>query len=88
MDQPVQEAEVVSQSPVPTPKPDVKTLTFPEAIIAVIDGKNITKLEWNDKKVIAYLGTNGYLMINLPNEVASWKLRDADLKGVDYVVVE
>ena len=86
MDQPI-EGEIISQSPVPQPDPTVKTLTFPEAIVEIIDGKNITKLEWNDIGVIAYLGTNGYLMINLPNEVAAWKLRDADLKGVDYIVV-
>ena len=89
MDQPIQEAEIVSQSPLPQVNLEsIPKLTFPEAIKAVIDGKKITKLEWNDKSITGFLGTDGHLKINLPDKLNDWILSDGDLNGTDYIVVE
>jgi hypothetical protein len=80
------EGEIVNTSP--TPRKQVKTLSFPEAIAAVIDGKKVTKLEWNDASIYGFLGIDGYLKINLPAKLDNWLLRDGDLNGTDYIIVE
>ena len=85
----VQEGEIISASPKPQPQSSqAKTFTFPEAIAAVIDGKRITKLEWNDNSIYGFLGTDGYLKINLPEKLSDWTLRDADMKGLDWIILE
>jgi hypothetical protein len=86
MDNQVQEAEVISHSPRIQSKPVY--LTFPEAIKAVILGKRINKLEWNDKSIYGFLGTDGHLKINLPEKLSDWILNDGDLNGIDWIVLE
>ena len=85
--QPVNSAPTNGQqmSPVPTKKAD--TLSFPDAMREVINGKKITKLEWGDEKIYGFLAEDGYLKINLPNKLDNWLLRDGDLCGIDYIVV-
>jgi len=80
------EGEILSHSPVPKAQP--RLLTFPEAIAAVIDGKRITKFEWNDKSIYGFLGTDGHLKINLPTKLSDWILSDGDLNGLDWGVLE
>jgi hypothetical protein len=85
--QPV-EMEAESMVTSPLPKKEVKTLSFPEAIVEIIDGRRITKLEWNDVNIYGFLGTDGHLKINLTDKLADWILSDGDLKGIDYVVLK
>ena len=68
----------------PTPN---KTMSFPEAIKAIIDGKKITKLEWNDPEVFGVL-RDGLLMLYGPDEEwHKWIISDGDLTGEDWVTV-
>lgn len=78
--------EIVTQSPVPQKKQS--TLSFPDALVDVIDGRKITKLEWNDTSIFGFLGTDGHLKLNLPDKLSDWILSEADLKGVDWIVLE
>ena len=80
--------QAIATSPVPQKVEVVKYLTFPEAIVAVIDGKRITKVEWNDRSIYGFLGTDGHLKINLPNKLSDWILSDGDLNGLDWIVLE
>ena len=63
-------------------------MTFPEAMQAIIDGKRITKLEWDDDKIVVYL--DEHLKITLPEN--SYKpsdliLSDGDIFGNDWRIV-
>jgi hypothetical protein len=85
----------MSVSPLPVRRSD---MDFYEALKQINDGKCVTKLEWNDEGVYALLH-NGHLVIHhnqsqlCPNPCTdhpyhTWILRDADMAGEDYVIVE
>ena len=80
-------------SPVPVKTPTKgpehqEGMSFPDAIRRVIDGECVTKAEWNDPRI--YLRLNGeYLVIRKANGTESRIiLRDGDLLGTDWRVVE
>lgn len=64
-----------------------KTYTFPEAMKKVIEGKKVSRLEWNDESVVIFLDGE-YLSIQYgtktPNKLY---IRDGDLLGTDWIVV-
>ena len=76
---------IQATSPVIT-KPVVKKLTFPEAIKEVINGKKITKEEWEDKESYGML-KDGFLMIHLKEIFHKWVVNDGDLLGEDWIVI-
>ncbi len=53
-----------------------------------MNGKKITKLEWNDKNIYGFLATDENLKINLPTKLCDWVISKADLIGTDWVVLE
>lgn len=61
--------------------------TFPEAIKAVIDGKKITKQEWDDPEYYGLL--NGeFLMLHKPyGTFHQWIVSYGDLTGDDWYVI-
>lgn len=83
------EGEILDSSPLPqkTDEATVITLDFPNAMQAIIDGKKITKLEWNNPEIIALM-REGYLEIFMDNQFQTWTIRDADLLGEDYIIVQ
>ena len=75
----------VGLTPSLTARPkEEKTMSFPEAIIKVIEGEMITKLEWNDMDAYGVL-KDGRLKIVLKGKEFDWILSDGDLMGLDYV---
>jgi len=62
----------------------VPTLTFPDAMQSVIDGKRITKQEWDNPGHYAEL-RNGLLMIYLDTGWHKWIVSDGDMMGTDWV---
>lgn len=83
----------MSTSPVPIRTPTKRTKTgegmsFPDALRHVIEGKRITKEEWNDPRI--YLELKGeYFMIHKANgSEHTITLRDGDLLGLDWQVLE
>lgn len=71
------------------------TVSFPEAIQAIIDGHHITKLEWDDPKCYGTL-RRGFLMLSLhhpetedPGEYQwhQWIITDGDLAGTDWIIL-
>lgn len=60
---------------------------FPDAIRAVIDGKSITKQEWDDPTVYGKV-LDGKLKIFLDDKRwHPWILNDGDLTGDDWIVL-
>jgi hypothetical protein len=74
----------MSTSPIPVRT--IMALTFPEAMQAVIDGKHISKLEWENKDHFAEL-RNGSLMIHLANGWHTWTVSEGDMMGTDWVTL-
>lgn len=71
----------------PTPKKTKKKqLTFPEAIIELLTGKSITKLEWGDKEYHALL-KDERLTLHKPEGYFDWIVSEADMRGDDYVIL-
>lgn len=83
-----QQEEQPQMSPIIKDPIESAKMTFPQAIQEVINGKRITKLEWNDRKIFGFLGEDGRLKINLPTKLDDWVLIDGDLVGIDWIVLE
>ena len=68
----------------------IKLLSFPVALLEVIDGKKITKLEWADRKSYVFL-KEGFLLIHKSQEKDtehhSLLVSEADLIGTDWFVL-
>lgn len=64
-----------------------KFVSFPEAIRSVIDGKSITKEEWEDPEIYGKL-QGGLLMFYRDGKWHKWILNDGDLLGEDWVVLD
>jgi hypothetical protein len=62
-------------------------MDFPDALRKVIDGKKITKLEWNDPKIYLFLD-GGRLRMMKENTLFDLIVSDGDLLGTDWVIVE
>jgi hypothetical protein len=67
--------------------PVTNFLSFPEAMKLVIEGKQITKIEWHNDNVFGVL-KDGFLMIHTADDkFHRWIINDGDLLGNDYVVL-
>lgn len=81
-----------THSPTSTPKPVKKPirhtyLNFPPAMQAVIDGKKITKMEWNNPFIICFL--DKHLKIRLQDGYDhDWIVSDGDMAGQDWMVLD
>ena len=66
-------------------------MTFSDAILMVVTGKRITRLEWDDKRFYALL-KDGLLQLHKagePNDTLHpWIINDGDLLGVDWLVID
>jgi len=79
-----------STSPLPTTKKEeiteVSHLDFPAAMKEIIDGKKITKLEWDNTNTYCVLH-EGILKLYKENKFYQWIINDGDLIGKDWVVI-
>lgn len=64
-----------------------KLITFPEAMQAVIDGKNITKAEWDSPDIFCNLESER-LKICIHGVFHDWIISEADMMGTDWEVLE
>lgn len=70
-----------------TPDNSIEFLDFPSALSAVIEGKCISKQEWNDLQTYGEL-RQGILMLRMNNKWHRWILSDGDLLGKDWFIVD
>lgn len=61
-------------------------MNFPAALQEVIDGKRVTRLEWNDPNIYVLLW-NGYLSIKNYTGYHRLLVGDGDLFSDDWIVV-
>ena len=61
------------------------TMSFPDAMRQVIDGKRITRLEWANKDYCFLKGE--WLTIFTKGKFHTWLINDGDLEAQDWYVV-
>ena len=65
-----------------------RIMNFSSAIREIIDGKKVTKLEWNNQSIYIFL-SEGLLKIKKEDGVvASLLVSEADMVGTDWVVID
>jgi len=81
--------EDIPQGQSPRPQPRTKALigiNFFDALKAVLEGKKITKMEWNNPRIYGAL-ENGTLMLHKEDSLHTWVISDGDMKGEDWIVL-
>lgn len=78
----------MSESPVPSKKKELKKMSFPEALLEVIKGKKITKLEWDNSETYVYTA-EGFLCIHYKGDEQPHSLlvKVEDLTGLDWILI-
>jgi len=75
----------IPQQPIIAPK----TLSFPEAIAQVIDGRRIARLEWRNLGGETDYGflKDGLLQIFTNNKFNQWVVSESDMISEDWIVL-
>lgn len=81
----IPKSQSLSKSPIVT-KP-IDTMAFPEAIKEVIEGRKITKLEWEDKGYYGFLNRDVLSLHKPDGKNYQWIVSEGDLLGKDWMVV-
>lgn len=70
-------------SPLPQETKTRVTMGFPEAMQAILDGKQVTRLDWG--KGYGYLN-GGILSLNKKGKNFQWIVSEGDLSANDWVI--
>lgn len=62
-------------------------LDFPEAIREVINGKKITRIEWNDMGTYCFLNKDILAIHKADGKNYQWVINDGDLLAKDWIIV-
>ena len=76
-----------NQSPVPKSQLSIN-LNFSKAIQEVINGKKITRVEWNNAGIYGFLNGNVLSLHKLDNKNYQWIINDGDLLANDWMVIK
>lgn len=58
---------------------------FGEALVEVLTGKSITKLEWGNRNIFGILKDEHLMLHKSDNRYYDWILSEGDLRGDDWV---
>lgn len=83
----IEEAELITSSPMPIKTQEVIELTFFDAVREMIEGKRVTKKEWGDNNTYCLMA-NEHLSIHINNKINDWIVSQADIQGIDWIVLE
>lgn len=81
----IKDAEIVSRSPVPGKKA-IATMSFPDAIKEMLEGKRISKLEWDTNDVYCEM-YNGEPMLYKNGTYYPWIINSGDVNGEDWFIM-
>lgn len=82
----------ISHSPTPAKKdlayrPIEVKMNFTQAVNAIVDGRKVHKLEWQDREYYGILN-DATLMLHKPdNKLYAWIVSEGDIVGTDYIVI-
>ena len=79
----------MAESPTPSRKknPEPTLIDFPSALRLVLDGKKVSKKDWGSTEVFFHL-KDDYLIIHTEGQDHTYTIREVDLKGKDYFVIQ
>lgn len=76
----------ISKSPKIPKKSNFKPLNFFDALAAVVNGKKITKLEWQNKEIYGFM--NGEILSLHKDKINhQWIVSLGDLVGTDWIIL-
>lgn len=65
-----------------------RVMNFPTAIREIIDGSKLTKLEWNNPGIYIFMEEELLKIKKGDGTIAVLMVSEADMVGIDWVVVE
>lgn len=71
----------------PMPKTIKVGIDFPSAIRGIIDGKKITKLEWQNESIYGILKEERLKLHKEDGKFYDWILSQGDLEGEDWIII-
>jgi len=76
----------VPLTPAPTAQTKTATMSFPQAMQAVINGKKVRRRSWD---IISDYGLlkDGWLTIFTKGTFYTWKVNDGDMEALDWEIV-
>ena len=82
--------DLIKRSPVPVTKVDQdkkpKELSFPDAMREILNGKRITRIEWETNDTYCML-KDTFLQIFIRGEFHAWTVNDGDMNAIDWIVL-
>jgi hypothetical protein len=81
----IQEAEIVPMTPLPKTQSKALTMSFPDAMKKIIEGKMVTRVSWGNKDYC--LLKDGWLTIFTKGNFYTWQVNDGDMEGQDWIVI-
>ena len=69
-------------------KPSQVQIDFIQAVKELIDGKKVTKLEWNNPNIYFFIQDEYLRIMGADGQTHNTILRLPDLIGTDFIVVE
>lgn len=72
-------------SPSSSPAPTVDTMSFADAVVQLLAGKKVRRLEWEDPDDV-YLLIAGVMHVRKGGGLHQVVLNDGDLGGADWIV--
>lgn len=85
--------DIIEASPIFDDRPSGITgsnpvvLDFFDAMRMVLAGKKVTKLEWSDEKIFAYLRMDRLMLHKNDDKDYIWEVSYGDMSGTDYIVL-
>lgn len=73
-------------SPLPTKKPEER-VNFFTALEAVVNGKHITKVEWENTDIYGFLDVDILKLHKEDGKNYNWIVSEGDLIGSDWIVL-
>lgn len=79
----------MAESPTPnrTKSTEPSLIDFPSALRLVLEGKKVSKKDWGSSEEYFFL-KDEYLIIHTGGEDHAYTIREVDLKGKDYFVIQ
>lgn len=74
-------------TPIPRKPGESLTMSFPEAIKQIINGKKVRRLDWASDEDHGLM-KDGWLTIFTKGAFHSWLVNDGDMEAEDWVVVK
>ena len=80
------ESKSKALTPIPRKVGQSITMSFPDAMREILNGKKVRRMEWENEEEHCLL-KDGWLSIYINGAMHVWKISDGDVEGNDWIVV-